>query len=328
MKPVQHGSFESIKSATAKSPASDSASDESFGSSIFDGIDDLGIGSQSVDANSQDQVPSTSVLKPLADQVAVEVEEQAEVPYNLRFTIPSPPPPVNGVRSDPPLFWSHKLYRDAEGKSVTVHYCTNFEEAETLCKSFLNEKVVGFDMEWESQAQASSGIKKNISVIQVCSESKVAVFHVALFSGGDTTKELIPPSLISLIESENIIKTGVGIWSADGRRIQKFLNLNPRGFVELSHFFHVLQDMKTAEGKYPKKLTSLAKQVQAYLGLALPKGSVRTSSWSRKLYQIQVDYAAADAYAGLMLYHVMNEKRKKMRPKPPHPHFAELGLPI
>ncbi|KAK7545121.1 ribonuclease H-like domain-containing protein, partial [Phyllosticta citribraziliensis] len=232
-------------------------------------------------------------------------------------------------RSDPPQYFTHKLYRDPEGKPVTVHYCTNFKKAEELCKPFLKEKVVGFDMEWESYASPEDTIKRNISVMQVASESTVVVFHIAQFQGGNTTKELIPPSLISLIESRDVIKTGVAVWTADGKRIQKFLGLNPRGFVELSHFFHVLQNTRTASGTYPKNLCALATQIKTYIGFPLPKvGRIRCGNWSRGLNLAQVDYAAADAYAGLALYHIMNEKRKQLRPTPPHPRFAELGLPI
>ncbi|KAK8173214.1 ribonuclease H-like domain-containing protein, partial [Phyllosticta citrichinensis] len=226
-------------------------------------------------------------------------------------------------------YFTHKLYRDPKGKPVTVHYCTNFGKAEELCKPFLKEKVVGFDMEWESYATPKDTIKKNISVMQVASESTVVVFHIAQFKGGDTTKELIPPSLISLIESRDVIKTGVAVWGADGKRIKKFLGLNPRGFVELSHFFHVLQNRRTASGTYPKTLCGLATQIKTYIGFPLPKvGKIRCGKWSRDLGLAQIDYAAADAYAGLALYHIMNEKRKQMRPTPPHPRFAELGLPI
>ncbi|KAK8154109.1 hypothetical protein BC567DRAFT_299444 [Phyllosticta citribraziliensis] len=286
------GSFDSIKSATTKSPASDAGSDDFFDSSIIDAVDDL---VRRLRPDTVGRHSSTSESKPSSKRGAAKAEEQTEAPYTPRFAIPSPPPPINGIRSDPPQYFTHKLYRDPEGKPVTVHYCTNFKKAEELCKPFLKEKVVGFDMEWESYASPEDTIKRNISVMQVASESTVVVFHIAQFQGGNTTKELIPPSLISLIESRDVIKTGVAVWTADGKRIQKFLGLNPRGFVELSHFFHVLQNTRTASGTYPKNL---------------------------------FDYAAADAYAGLALYHIMNEKRKQLRPTPPHPRFAELGLPI
>lgn len=38
--------------------------------------------------------------------------------------------------------------------------------------------------------------------------------------------------------------------------------------------------------------------------------------------------SAADAYAGLQLYHVLEERRLAMNPPPDRPRHAELGLPI
>jgi exonuclease 3'-5' domain-containing protein 2 len=38
--------------------------------------------------------------------------------------------------------------------------------------------------------------------------------------------------------------------------------------------------------------------------------------------------SASDAYAGLQLYHVMDEQRQELDPTPPLPHHAELNLPI
>ncbi|KAK8186971.1 ribonuclease H-like domain-containing protein [Phyllosticta capitalensis] len=353
----QNTSFESGTSfADVKSPASDSGSVDSFGgSSIFDGIDELSLdlGPEDKEANtSQGNASPTSESKLLSKQDLIEVidlteeneapvsdsesakqdsvesEEEPEAPYTVGFTIPSPPPPVNGIWHDPPLHWTHKLYRGSQDQPVQVHYCTDFDTAETLAKEFLNEKVVGFDMEWEPRSTANSPIKKQISLIQVAAEAKIAIFHIARFEGGNSTKELIPSSLKTLIESPEIMKTGVAVHSADGTRITRVLELQPKGLIELSHFFNILQDNRNADGSFSKKSKSMAIQVKAYLKYDLPKGKVRTSSWSSPLRAHQIDYAAADAYAGLMLYHVMNEKRKMMRPTPAHPPFAELGLPV
>lgn len=38
--------------------------------------------------------------------------------------------------------------------------------------------------------------------------------------------------------------------------------------------------------------------------------------------------SAADAYAGIQLYHVIDEARQKLDPCPSRPHFAELTLPL
>lgn len=38
--------------------------------------------------------------------------------------------------------------------------------------------------------------------------------------------------------------------------------------------------------------------------------------------------SASDAYAGVQLYATLEHHRKQLNPCPPHPHFAETGLPI
>ncbi|ROW12001.1 hypothetical protein VPNG_05266 [Cytospora leucostoma] len=52
-----------------------------------------------------------------------------------------------------------------------------------------------------------------------------------------------------------------------------------------------------------------AEEVVEHLGLPPQKGHVRISSWSNPLSQEQSKYAAANAYAGYMLYHDMDATR-------------------
>ena len=159
-------------------------------------------------------------------------------------------------------------------------------------------------------------------MIQVASEHLIVLFHIGLHTG-KTSEEILAPSLKKLIEDPNIAKVGVGINSADFTRLRKHFGLQPRGAMELSHLyrltkFHFQPELLTT------RLNGLANQVQEHLGLPLYKGDVRTSNWSRPLDQKQIEYAASDVYAGLMLYHCMNAKRLSLVPVPPLPIFAEL----
>lgn len=45
--------------------------------------------------------------------------------------------------------WSYELYR-SNGKPVQVHYCRTFEEADDVAKLFMEDSILGFDMEWVS----------------------------------------------------------------------------------------------------------------------------------------------------------------------------------
>ncbi|KAF2091066.1 ribonuclease H-like protein, partial [Saccharata proteae CBS 121410] len=225
-------------------------------------------------------------------------------------------------------YWSHKQFKGPEGQDVTVEYCKTLEQSEAAAKKFLNEKVLGFDMEWSSYPSAN--IKLNISVVQLACADRIAVFHIAQHSG-TTVDRVLAPSLRKIIESPEYIKTGVNILGADGARLEHWFRLKPQGLFELSHLWRLIRSERAAvngEEESSRKLRAMAAQVSDQLGSPLLKDSVRTSDWTKPLTQKQIDYAAADAYAGFMLFHVMNEKRKLMKPAPPLPAFAELKQPI
>lgn len=45
--------------------------------------------------------------------------------------------------------WSHLLYQNKEENPPKVHYCKTFEEANKTAALFLNDKFLGFDLEWD-----------------------------------------------------------------------------------------------------------------------------------------------------------------------------------
>ena len=213
-------------------------------------------------------------------------------------------------------YWSHKLYVGPSGCNVKVHYCRNRTESELIARQLLEERVLGFDMEWEC-SRVSKSIKHNVSLIQLASENCIALFHIALHEGS-TPRELLAPSLRKILESDKILKTGVAIFNADGRRLKQHMKLKPEGLVELSHLHGLVRYLESCPNinpnelgphKVTKRLVGLSAQVEEYLGFPLWKGRVRKSHWSKKLNQNQIDYAASDAYAGYMLWKVMEAKR-------------------
>lgn len=218
-------------------------------------------------------------------------------------------------------WWSHDLYRGPENKAVRVLYSMNKEESESLAKKFLDEAIVGFDMEWPWDSPKRNRLQEKVALIQVASMDKVALFHIALHKG-NTTDDLIAPSLRKLIENPTIAKAGVAVNTADFGRLRKFFGLHPRTPFELSHLHRLV-----TFGQSPKLLTTryvkLAELVEQHLGLPLFKGEVRTSNWTRPLTGQQARYAASDAYAGYMLFHCMNAKRVTLKPTPPLPIPAD-----
>lgn len=222
-------------------------------------------------------------------------------------------------------FWSYRLYKNAEGKHPSVHYCTTLEQCETQAKLFLDEPVLGFDLEWEP-SEKGDNIKRRVSLIQIAAEDKIGLFHVACFNG-DRIDQLLAPSLRTILESPKIIKCGVNI-VGDSNRMQTWLGVDMHGVFELSHLYRVVKFSEHQPRDVNFKLVRLAVQVHNVLLLPLKKDSVRMSAWSRPLNMQQTDYAASDAYAGFRVYHKLNSERQAMEPKPPRPAFLEADAPL
>jgi len=198
---------------------------------------------------------------------------------------------------------------------------------EDVAQYFLDDEVIGFDMEWKASATYADGIKDNVSMIQLASEKRVALFHVASFIGTDP-KQFVAPSLRKIMESPNITKVGVSI-KADCTRLRKFLGVNTRGIFELSHLHRLIKYSQSEPKLVNKRLVNLNDQVEEHFGLPLMKeAEVRCSDWTRPLNYDQVQYAANDPYACICLFKAMDGKRQAMIPMPPRPAHAELDLPI
>lgn len=51
--------------------------------------------------------------------------------------------------------WSHLLYQNKEAEPPKVHYCKTVEEANNAAALFLNDKFIGFDLEWDPWAKVT-----------------------------------------------------------------------------------------------------------------------------------------------------------------------------
>ncbi|KAK1975155.1 exonuclease [Colletotrichum cereale] len=226
-------------------------------------------------------------------------------------------------------FWSYTLYRgpleDGAEKKVKVHYCKSKHTMERVCQYFVEDKVLGVDLEWFPDARKDSGPKKNVSLIQIANESRIALFHVALFPNDD----FLAPTFRKIMENADVKKVGVAI-KGDCTRMRTHLGVDTKGIFELSHLHKLIKYSKNGRvDLINKRLVTLALLVQEHLGLPMFKGSdVRSSDWSQPLNMSQLMYSASDAYAGFQLYHVLEGKRESLNPTPPRPHDADLNLAI
>ncbi|KAF2467821.1 uncharacterized protein BDR25DRAFT_233455 [Lindgomyces ingoldianus] len=265
----------------------------------------------------------TTLETPLTED-AVETPTEETVKWPLRYRIHLPQVvPDQGLGGEPPkLWWSHKLYRGPEDQAVKILYSKTKWQSEAIAKQFLDEPILGFDMEWPWESDKHTRLQDRIGLIQIACEDKVALFHIGAHVG-TTCDDLIAPSLKKILESPNITKTGVSVLNADFARLVKFFDLKPQGAFELSHLYRLVAFGSEKPELITRRLVNLAQQVEDHLGLPLWKGKVRTSNWSYTLNQQQITYAAGDAYACFMLFHCMNAKRMGMDPAPPLPIHAD-----
>ena len=238
----------------------------------------------------------------------------------------TPEPPQESI----PVYWTYETEARKTGVMPIVKLCTDRATSDKVAAEFLNETIVGFDLEWDSTANSSAGPKRNISLVQVAKKDLIALFQIARFSG-ENSAELMPPNLKLLIEKASILKTGVNI-AGDCTRLRNHFHVDPKGIFELSHAYRLVKYHDGPIGSLrliTKKLVSLATQAEEHLGLPLFKDlSVRSSDWTQPLSAQQTLYAASDAYACYRLFHILDEKRAAMDPAPPRPAAHERGQPI
>lgn len=193
-------------------------------------------------------------------------------------------------KESPGSFWSYAMYRgpvaDGAEKKVKVHYCKSAHTAERASQYFLDEKVLGIDLEWAPEANRHQGARRNVSLIQIASPSRIALFHVALFPPKD---DLAAPTFKKIMEDPGVTKVGVAV-KADCTRLRNYLDVDTRGIFELCHLYKLIKYSGSGQRQLVnKRLVPLAQLAEEYLRLPLYKGtSVRSSDWSQALDMGQI----------------------------------------
>lgn len=193
----------------------------------------------------------------------------------------------------PESFWSYSMYRGpgddgATDAKVKVHYCkTKHTTERVLQQYFMNEKILGFDLEWAPDATKLQSARRNVSLVQIAGQSRIALFHIALYP---KTDELVAPSFKKIMEDPEVTKAGVCI-KGDCTRLRNYMGIDSRGIFELSHLYKLVKYSTTEQyGAINRRTVSLAAQVQECLGLPMFKGQdVRSSDWSQPLGMQQIE---------------------------------------
>lgn len=262
---------------------------------------------------SEIQPHALEALSPLASTDRVDVHEESgqledvdasdeSLHGPLGFQIPKVK--LREIRQDSlqgtETLWQYTLYRGPGCKKVEIHYCVNKDDSERIARLFLDQEVIGFDIEWNQYASASDRIRENVALIQLASEERIALFHIARYSAGDAPEDLVAPTLQRIMESPDITKAGVAI-KADCTRLRRYMRIDSRGLLELSHLYKLVKYSTGDVKNINKKLVKIAQQVEEHLKLPLWKGDVRCSNWTKKLDHKQIECRVIPSESEVML---------------------------
>ncbi|KAK5631558.1 hypothetical protein RRF57_007272 [Xylaria bambusicola] len=121
--------------------------------------------------------------------------------WPMIFALSAPPRDTSLVGG-----WHHYYYRGSQHQSSQVLYGRTRLDSETIARRFMNEPVLGFDMEWPWDAEKRPRPQDKVALIQLASERKIGLFHIALHEG-ETTDDLIASILGEIIESKRLEST-------------------------------------------------------------------------------------------------------------------------
>ncbi|NDV63285.1 3'-5' exonuclease domain-containing protein 2 [Puniceicoccales bacterium CK1056] len=155
------------------------------------------------------------------------------------------------------------------------------EKLAKALKELRKEKILGFDT--ESRPSFKKGQNYPASLIQLGGEHHIWLFQISNFASLD--------ALWEILADEEIIKAGVAI-ADDIKKLQELQDFTPGGFVEIA-------TLSTQAGILNTGLRSLAALL---LGFRISKRA-QVSNWAKNtLTDIQIQYAATDAWVSRELY--------------------------
>lgn len=192
--------------------------------------------------------------------------------------------------------------------NFNILYCHTEKQCVNACKTLVSDLkppvVIGFDAEWIPFEP-----NKKVAVIQLCTSLHTCyIFHLSQIG-------FIPPILLDIIMHRWVVKVGVGVeFDLDKLFNDYFLP----GQVDFSSHIDIGK-YATDLGfkKYNNPNWSLKNLTKLFLKKEIDKNfKIRLGNWEEfPLTKEQLDYAAVDAYASMLLFNVL-DKHRRMRNKP------------
>jgi ribonuclease D len=168
------------------------------------------------------------------------------------------------------------------------------EKLAKALKALRKEKILGFDT--ESRPSFKKGQNYPASLIQLGGAHHIWLFQISTFSSLD--------KLWDILADKRIIKAGVAI-ADDIKKLQELQDFTPGGFVEIA-------TLSTQAGILNTGLRSLAALL---LNFRISKRA-QVSNWAKKdLTEVQIQYAATDAWVSRELYLHMLDLGKRATAK-------------
>ncbi len=167
-----------------------------------------------------------------------------------------------------------------------IHLITTDAVLDQATEALSRAKVLGFDT--ETRPSFKKGVVHKVALLQLSTEEEAYIIRLHYVTRFDGLK--------AILENPDITKVGVAIRD-DLNLLQKLFPFKPESFVEL-------QSLAKIKGLQNRGLKGMSEEV---LGQPISKGP-KTTNWELShLDQRQLNYAATDAWVGLMIYQKLSE---------------------
>lgn len=206
-------------------------------------------------------------------------------------------------------YFSYELYRASSERGQDEqeplprspelrYHATNATHSDVL--RGLGGKFVGFDLRWKPEARDEDGPKANASLLMIATDSTIHLLHLAREWN---VQPLITEEIKRVLESPKIFKVTVG--SKDKcARLQKFLGVNPRGFIDLEDLHYDLQ--AKAGRTVSRSPLTLQDLMFEYLGNGLhPEAADMTVDLALRLQRTDQVAMGSNVYACFALWHTI-----------------------
>ncbi|KAI7848068.1 hypothetical protein BDC45DRAFT_575247 [Circinella umbellata] len=164
--------------------------------------------------------------------------------------------------------------------------------------------VIGLDAEWNFDK--TTKIKRKVSVLQLAYENLVYVFYL------NNKSSTLPVSLVALLKSDRILKTGKMVDGDLGKITRDFISSFTRNGEEQEYCQRGLElgSFCRDHGAISDGRMKLSRMCEVILGHKLPKeDALRLSNWNTiTLSTLQITSAALNALVPLQIYNAVHSR--------------------